>query len=208
MLPLLVPLAIQILPQIGKWLFGDKAADTIKQVGDVVSQVTGVADPHSTEGLASVEAVLQGKPELAAQIQVQLAQIAATREAEANRAAEAQRAAEVAQIQAAIADTDSARKQTMALAASGSAIAWGAPVVSVVVLVCFGVVMALAFTRALPAGSETVLTLLLGSLAAMASSVVAYWVGSSAGSASKNQMLANSVPASMLADKGAGASSS
>jgi hypothetical protein len=186
MLPLLVPLAIQILPQIGKWLFGDKAADTIKQVGDVVSQVTGVADPHSSDGLASVEAVLQGKPELAAQIQVQLAQIAATREAEANRAAEAQRAADVAQIQATIADTDSARKQTMALAASGSAIAWGAPIVSTLVLFTFGVVMWLAMTKALPPGSETILNMLLGTLGAMAVSVVSYWVGSSAGSARKD----------------------
>ena len=148
-----------------------------------------------------MEAVLQGKPELAAQIQAQLAQIAAQREIEANRAAEAQRAAEIAQIEAAIADTDSARRQTIALAASGSNIAWGAPVVSALVLLTFGVVMALAFTRSLPDGSQTILNVLLGSLAAMATSVVSYWVGSSAGSARKDgtireqsQALAVSVP--------------
>ena len=202
MLPL-IPLAIQILPQIAKWLFGDGAAETVKQVGDVVSQVTGVADPHTPDGIASVEAVLQGKPELANQIQAQLAQIAATREAEANRAAEAQRKADLDAMMAQIADTDSARKQTVALAAAGSSIAWGAPIISALVLLTFGVVMWLAMTKALPAGSETILNMLLGTLGAMSVSVVNYWVGSSAGSARKDGMisqqsrdLAASAPAS------------
>lgn len=54
--------------------------------------------------------------------------------------------------------------------------------------------MGLALTRALPSGSETILNMLLGTLAAMATSVVSYWVGSSAGSAQKNDMLFRSTP--------------
>ena len=38
--------------------------------------------------------------------------------------------------------------------------------------------------------NETVANLLLGTLAAMATSVVSYWVGSSAGSARKEERLA------------------
>ncbi len=129
MLPL-IPLAIQIAPTIAKWLFGDDSEKVVQQVATVVTQATGVAEPHTNEGIAAVEAVLQGKPELAVQIQVQLAKIAADREAEANRAAEASRKAELDTLLAQIADTDNARRQTIALAQAGSRIAYGAPVVS------------------------------------------------------------------------------
>ena len=192
MLPL-IPLAIQIAPMIAKWLFGDDSAKVVQQVGDVVTQVTGVAGPHTETGIAAVEAVLQGKPELAVQIQVQLAKIAADRDAEANRAAEVSRKADLDAMLAQIADTDGARKQTIALAQAGSNVAYGAPVVSALVLITFAVVMTLAFTRSLPTGSETILNMLLGSLAAMATSVVSYWVGSSAGSARKDQHIAQLV---------------
>ncbi len=185
MLPL-IPLAIQIAPTIAKWLFGDDSEKVVQQVANVVTQATGVAAPHTDEGIAAVEAVLQGKPELAVQIQVQLAKIAADREAEADRAAQAAQKAEFDALLARIADTDGARRQTIALAQAGSKIAYGAPVVSALVLLTFAVVMTLAFTRSLPLGSETILNMLLGSLAAMATSVVSYWVGSSAGSARKD----------------------
>ena len=189
MLPL-IPLAIQIAPAIAKWLFGGDGEKIAQQVATVVTQATGVADPHTPAGAAAVEAVLQATPELAMQLQVQLARIAAEREAEAGRAAEAARKVELEALLAQIADTDSARRQTISLAQAGSKIAYGAPVVSALVLVTFAVVMALALTRSLPAGSETILSLLLGSLAAMATSVVSYWVGSSAGSARKDDHLA------------------
>ena len=186
----LIPLAIQIAPTIAKWLFGSDSATVVQQVANVVSQVTGVAAPHTDDGMAAVEAVLQGKPELALQIQVQLAKIAADREMEADRTAEAARKAELESLLAQIADTNSARRQTIALAEAGSKIAYGAPVVSALVLITFAVVMTLAFSRSLPAGSETILNMLLGSLAAMATSVVSYWVGSSAGSARKDAHIA------------------
>ena len=189
MLPL-IPLAIQMAPAIAKWLFGDGSAEVVERVKTVVSEVTGVSDPHSESGIEAVEAVLQGKPELAIQIQAQLAQIAADREVEADRAIEAGRRAEFDSLTARITDIDSARKQTIALAQSGSAIALGAPIVSTLVLVTFATVMSLALTRSLPTGSETILNMLLGTLAAMATSVVSYWVGSSAGSARKDEHIA------------------
>ena len=182
----LIPLAIQIAPAIAKWLFGSDSATVVQQVANVVTQVTGVVAPHTDDGIAAVEAVLQGKPELALQIQVQLAKIAADREMEADRTAEAARKEELESLLAQISDTNSARRQTIALAQAGSKIAYGAPVVSALVLITFAIVMTLAFSRSLPAGSETILNMLLGSLAAMATSVVSYWVGSSAGSARKD----------------------
>ena len=184
MLPL-IPLAISLAPTIAKWLFGDDTAKVVEQVGSVVSAVTGVVDPSTPEGVAAVQAAISNKPELVMRLQAELARIAADREVSARKA-------DLDDLTARFADTASARAQTASLAASGSAIAYGAPVVSALVLATFAVVMALAFTRALPPGSETTLTMLLGTLAAMATSVVSYWVGSSAGSARKDAALAES----------------
>jgi hypothetical protein len=182
----LVPLAIQLVPEIAKWLFGDTAAKTATAVAQVVQQVTG-ADPSTEAGVAAASAVLQGKPELASRLQVEIAQIAAAREKE-------QRDADAASLAAQLADVANARQQTVALAQAKSSLQWAPVVVSIVVLATFGTVMFLAITRALPAGSETILNMLLGTLAAMAANVVSYWVGSSAGSAQKTELLYRATP--------------
>ena len=124
--------------------------------------VTGAADPAAQ--VAALE-----NPDTAAALRVALAAIAGARAA-ASDAAGARVAAE--------------------LAAARSPMAWGAPVVSVVVLVRFGAVVSIALFRAVPPASEAMLNVLLGTLGAMATSVVAYWVGSSVGSARKDDRLA------------------
>jgi hypothetical protein len=50
--------------------------------------------------------------------------------------------------------------------------------------------MTLVLTSGVPPESATVANMLMGTLAAMATSVVSYWVGSSAGSARKEERLA------------------
>jgi hypothetical protein len=50
----------------------------------------------------------------------------------------------------------------------------------------FAVMLWLVIREVVPANQRDMVTLLLGTLAGMASSVVAYWVGSSSGSAQKN----------------------
>jgi len=96
----------------------------------------------------------------------------------------------------AAADKTNARAQTVDLAKAGSAIAWGAPVVSVVVLASFGAALYAILGNAVPPGSADVANVMLGTLGGMASSVVAYWVGSSNGSIAKTTMLYHSTPAS------------
>lgn len=86
-------------------------------------------------------------------------------------------------------DRASARAQTVELAKAGSKIAWGAPVVSVIVLATFGLVMGMVLTKSIPPGQETTVNLMLGTLQTMATAVVFYWVGSSAGSAAKDKLL-------------------
>jgi hypothetical protein len=173
----LIPLVISLAPEIAKWLFGSTAETVTRQVGEVVATVTGTPDA------AAQAAVVARDPEAAGKLRVELARIAADAEA-------ASRKSDMDALAAQLADVANARGQTVALAQAKSAVAYSAPVVSLVVLVTFGLVMCVALTKALPAGSETVLNLLLGSLSAMATSVVSYWVGSSAGSARKDEHLA------------------
>ncbi len=177
----LIPLAISLAPELGRWLFGPRAEATTQAMVQAVQTVTGTSDEQASQQ------VLARDPQAATQLRVQLAQIAAAAE-------EAARQSDQAALAAQVKDVADARAQTVGLAQARSAVQWAAPVVSVVVLSTFGVVMWAALTRALPAGSETILNMLLGTLAAMATSVVAYWVGSSAGSAAKTDMLFRSTP--------------
>ena len=66
---------------------------------------------------------------------------------------------------------------------------YGAILVSAIVLVGFAVMLWLVIREVVPANQRDMVTLLLGTLAGMASSVVAYWVGSSNGSMQKNAAL-------------------
>ena len=146
----------------------------------------------ATGGSASVGAIAGLSPDQRLGLQAALAKIAADQEM-------ADRAADLAALQATLADTASARAQTVALAQKGSTIAWGAPVVSVLVLLSFGAAVLIALTTALPAGSETVITLVIGALTTQAGAVTNFWLGSSAGSATKTQLLADSIPSGQVA---------
>lgn len=168
---------LTLAPEIGQWLFGANAAPVVAAVRDSVAKVTGSAEPET-------QVAVLADPDKAAALRVELARIAFER---AEAVAQASQAALVARL----ADVTGARATTVALAQSGSEIAWGAPVVSVVVLLTFGGVVAMTLLRAMPPGAETVLNVLLGTLGAMATSVVGYWVGSSAGSARKDARLAS-----------------
>lgn len=168
---------VGLAPEVGRWLFGPDAAPVVAAVRNAVGAVTGSDDP-------AAQAAALEDPATASTLRVELARIAAEREA----AVAEERQAE---LMAHIADVANARAATVQLAQAGSGIAWGAPVVSVVVLVTFAGVVLMALTRAMPPTSEPVLNVLMGTLGAMATSVVGYWVGSSAGSARKDARLAS-----------------
>ncbi len=177
----LIPLALSLAPEIGRFLFGAAGEKTAAAVAQVVQGVTGTSDE------AVAQQAINSNPQLAAQLRIQLAELAARQE-------QAARQAELDMLAAQLKDVADARAQTVSLAQAGSAVQWAPVVVSFIVLVTFGVVMWAALTRTLPAGSETVLNMLLGTLAAMATATVSYWVGSSAGSAQKTDLLYRSTP--------------
>jgi p-aminobenzoyl-glutamate transporter AbgT len=173
----LIPLALTIAPEIARWLFGTTADKTTAAITQAVQAVTGTVDPDAAT------AVLQRDPAAAAQLRLQLAQLAADQEGAA-------RTADLATLAATLRDTPDARTQETTLASQRSAVVWSAPIVSGLVLLTFGSVMLLVLVYGIPAGTDTVANMLLGTLAAMATSVVSYWVGSSAGSARKEDRLA------------------
>jgi len=177
-------LVVDIAPEVGRWLFGSTAGRTASLVASAVEAVTGTADA------AAAQDVLAQNPGAVSQLRVQLAIIAAQQQAEADRAAEAQRAADLAAVQAAMADRAGARSQTQALAQMRSGIAWAPAVLSGIVLVAFGSLIYVVLTRdSLSDRTMPLANVLLGSLAAMATQVANYWLGSSSSSAAKSDQI-------------------
>lgn len=168
--------ALAVAPEIGRWLFGPDAAPVTVAVQQAAHRVTGAVTPDA-------QAAALADPDLAAQFRVELAGIAATRAAVADAAAQVRWTAQLA-------DVANARGTAVQLAQAGSVMAWGAPVVSVLVLVTFGGVVSMVLLHDIPTASATVLNVLIGTLGAMATNVVGYWVGSSVGSARKDERLA------------------
>jgi hypothetical protein len=66
---------------------------------------------------------------------------------------------------------------------------WGAVIISALVLIQFALCCFLVLYREVPAGSQQAALVLLGALASNGTLVVGYWVGSSAGSAQKTDLL-------------------
>lgn len=94
-------------------------------------------------------------------------------------------------LEAEIKDRQAARDQTIELAKSGSSIAWGAPVVSVVGMGGFVVMSAVAVTHGIPPGELS--TMIVSTFRDIAIYVVSYWLGSSYGSHAKDLSLSSTV---------------
>jgi uncharacterized membrane protein len=109
------------------------------------------------------------------------------------------------ELKARLGDTGSARNMATELAKSHSGLAYGSVVVSVVIVAAFGYTTYSVLTSHLSAADGQFGSILVGTLAAMATQVANYWLGSSIGSATKNALLANaqnnlasSVPAQVI----------
>jgi hypothetical protein len=148
------------LPALGG-LFGGPLGSTI---GGIVGK--GVAAALGVEPTPqAVSTAITANP---ADAQIKLAQIEAETKSQ----------------QAYLADLANARGTTVQLAQAGSKIAWGAPVVSVIISLGFFTVMfMLFFVKAeMPQSVFQLLSILFGVLATMFSQVGNYWLGSSEGS--------------------------
>lgn len=169
----LLPLALQFLPGLARALGGDTVGAVAQQAAGLVATITGTDDP------AEAQKRLDANPEVAANLRIRLAEIEAA-------AAKAERDAHLDEVRAVLADVQSARAQTVALAQAGSAVQWAPVIMSFIVLVAFAGMGWAVHAKAIPPENKEAAMMMLGNLATLAGTAVAYWLGSSAGSARKD----------------------
>lgn len=171
----LVPLVASAAPTIGGLLGGlipfPGGAILGQVAGKVLAEALGV--PPTPDAVHT--AITTGDP---ATVNAALA------------SADAKMNAEVEKFKAQMEDVQNARATTVALTNAGSSIAWGAPVVSIVIVAGF---IGLSFLAMKPdfAGVDKSVTLyLLGAWQSLATMAAGYWLGSSAGSQDKSAQIA------------------
>jgi hypothetical protein len=163
----LLPLLLNLAPTVASWVLGDKTGKAVETVTGIIQRTTGIeGDPGSLT------------PEQQAAVQLALIQ------AEADH-----RRLELEEIKEHLHDRQDARSQTVELAKTGSPIAWGAVVVSVLVMVAYGVALWISMKVELPTSQKDNVAGLLWTLNTLAVAVVSYWVGSSAGSFRKDALI-------------------
>jgi hypothetical protein len=206
MFALLIPLVLKLAPQLAGLIFGSKGADATEKVAAVVQTVIGdVADLRAPGGVAAAVAHIQSNPQASSDLAAQLATLQIQMQKEQDDAAEAVRQDALDDLKARLADTGSARDMATQLAQAHSGLAYGGVVVSVVIVAAFGWTTYSVLTSHMSASDGQFGSILVGTLAAMATQVANYWLGSSQGSSAKNALLANaqnslaaSVPSTMV----------
>lgn len=184
MLPLIGVLA-QFVPSLISAVAGDKAGKVAGQVAEVAKAILGTDNAVDAEkALASLP------PEKLVELKLGLAKIAADAEA-------SKRQADLETLRAELADVSNARSQTVDLAKAGNPIAWGAPIVSVLIVLGYFLLLYVLLAEPLPNVSSNwkdLLLVLFGALQIAFGQVANYWLGSSAGSDRKSSLLAASPP--------------
>lgn len=201
-----VMIAAQILPEIIKAVAGDKAGTVVGDVAKAVTDITRADTP------AAATDKLKADPAAYAALQLKLAEIAAAQDEARQKAqlaavqaqldAEAKkRETDLQRLQAELEDIKGARATFTSLALAKSPMAWGAPIVSVVVTVGFFVILMYLIRMGMPTvetevGKKAVdtqvaqiINITVGALAAAFATVVSFWLGSSQGSRDKDQQI-------------------
>jgi len=184
---ILIGVALKYTPDLIGSVFGEKSGQAAKELVNTVEQLTGKKTPE--DALAA----LDGSSEMRAELQKLAMDIKKSADERAFQARMVEQQTLLAEFQARMQDINSARQQTLELSRAGSIIAWGAPIVSSIVLGTFLLTLYLAFTYVPPpqgGGHEQLINLMAGALTTMATAVVGYWVGTSASSAQKTNLLA------------------
>lgn len=194
----LLPLILSAVPQLAGLLFGPKGGDVASKVAGVVADVTG-APPSAGDAGAATAAALQADPQKMAALTQRLSELHLEMQKEVDAESNQARADFLEGLKIAAADTASAR----AMAVSGKGpMAWGAPVISIVVMLLFAAkelgvdqYFAHAIGVTLPTNGDSQL------LYAAVTLTLGFWLGSSNGSQMKNahieqltNNLKNSVP--------------
>lgn len=158
-----------VAPGLATALGGPLAGAAVKVIADKVFGNPNATEDDLAQALAAgtlTGAQIQALKQAELEMQVEMARI--------DQASEA----------AFLADTDSARKQTVALAQAGSGIAWAPVVISAIITVGFFICiyMLFVFERDWTERQAGLLNTLFGALILGFGQVCNYWLGSSAGS--------------------------
>lgn len=188
MLPL-IPIALSVVPELIKLIAGDRAGSVATQVAGVVQAVTGTTDP------AEAQKKLAENNEVATQLRVKLAEIALQAQMAQLTAEEQRRQAELAQMQKSLENTQGARGSLIDLVRAGSPIAWGAPVVSIIVTGGFFIFLIILMLGGIRTNGQdptvsNIINIAVGALATAFATVVNFWLGSSKGSRDKDEQVA------------------
>jgi hypothetical protein len=202
----LIPLVLSLAPQLAGMIFGAKGADATVKVAGIVQAVVGTAADLSTPGAAAAAvAHFQANEQASAELAAKLADLHLQMQKEQDAEADAFRKDTLDDLKARLDDTGSARNMATELAKVNSGLAYGGVVVSVVIVGAFGCTTYSVLNNHLSAADGQFGSILVGTLAAMATQVANYWLGSSIGSNTKNALLANaqnnlasSVPGRMI----------
>jgi uncharacterized membrane protein YeaQ/YmgE (transglycosylase-associated protein family) len=158
-MPPIIGLLLQYAPDLIGMFAGDKTGAAAGKVADAAKVIFGTDDPKAAQ------AQIETDPKLAGVFVEQ-----------------ARTALEVFRLE--IQDIQDARAQTLALNNSGSVMAWGAAIVSVLVTIMFGGALYFVLARSISFDERqaTIANILLGVLGAAQMQVINYWLGSSSGS--------------------------
>ena len=207
----LVGVAAAVLPEILKAVVGDKGGTVAGAVTQAVEQITQTQNPEEARNK------LNADPSAVAALQLKLAEIAADQEEkrqqaqlallkeqneqetkrqqaqlalfkEQNEQEAKRRDAQLEQFRAEVEDTKGARAAFSALALANNPMAWGAPVVSIIVSLGFFGTLVLLITRGISASDQVaqIINITVGALAAGFATVISFWLGSSQGSRVKD----------------------
>lgn len=188
-LPLLAQLALQYVPDLLKVFVDDKTGEVAKKAADVVRTIGGSSDPNEAH------LAITSDPEKLMAMKVQLADLALRWE-------EARLRGVIDMARADDADRAGARAAQAAAAERGSPLAWGAAVTSLVVLGAFVSSGYFLATRPVPEGSFQLVVGYFETIKTLATAAVFYWVGSSRGSAAKDERPGTQGPSSNVATTG------
>jgi hypothetical protein len=185
MLPL-IGLAASFVPDLIRLIAGDKAGTVAQAVTQTVATVAGTSDP--VQALKTIQA----DSTAALELRTRLAEIAVDAQKAQDQETDRQRQDQLSTFQATLSDIHDARGSLVALAQGHSGIAWGAPVVSLIVTGGFFVILALlVFYNRLVGGepgtmAAQIINISVGTLATGFATVVNFWLGSSQGSRAKD----------------------
>jgi hypothetical protein len=188
----LIPLVLSLAPQLAGMIFGSNGAEATAKVAGVVQTVVGtVADLSTPGGAAAAVAHIQANQQASAELAAKLADLHLQMQKEQDAESDALRKDALDELKARLGDTGSARDMATELARAHSGLAYGGVIVSVVIVGAFGWTTYAVLTSHLSATDGQFGSILVGTLAAMATQVANYWLGSSLGSTTKNALLAN-----------------